>query len=125
MSQGNVNIGEAELEIMKAVWSAGGPVSAADIGKAVEGKGWKRTTIATFLARLTEKGALETERRGRSLYYTPLISAKEYKRAQASRFVKNVFDGSAQDLVASLFEEHAFSDKDIQELRETFFGREG
>ena len=48
----NINIGEAELEIMKVVWKAGEPIGSAAFGKAVEEKGWKRTTIATFLARL-------------------------------------------------------------------------
>ena len=55
----NVSIGDSELEIMKVVWGADEPIGSAAIGKAVEGKGWKRTTIATFLARLV---------RGRKLY---------------------------------------------------------
>jgi len=52
----NINIGEAELEIMKVVWKSDDPIGSTAIGKAVEEKGRKRTTIATFLARLVEKG---------------------------------------------------------------------
>lgn len=124
MSAKNINIGKAELEIMKVVWNADEPINSTEIGKIVEGKGWKRTTIATFLARLVDKGALASERRGKSLYYTPLISAREYKRKQAASFVKNVFDGSAQDLVASLFEEDVFTDEDIKELKAIFEEKE-
>lgn len=124
MSKNVINIGEAELEIMKVVWKANAPIGSAAIGEAVEEKGWKRTTIATFLARLVEKGALYAERRGKAWYYTPRLTAKEYKKSQVKHLITNLFDGSAQNLVASLFEEEAFSDKDIQELRAIFEEKE-
>lgn len=120
----NINIGEAELEIMKVVWKANEPIGSTAIGKAVEEKGWKRTTIATFLARLVEKGALSAERRGKAWYYTPILTANEYKKSQVKSLIKNLFDGSAQNLVASLFEEEAFSEKDIKELRAIFEDKE-
>ena len=124
MSEKNINIGEAELEIMKAVWKSAEPISSTEIGKIVEGKGWKRTTVATFLARLVEKGALAAEKRGKALYYTPLISAKKYKRMQVKSLVKNLFDGSTRELVASLFEGGDFSEGDIRELKAIFEDRE-
>ncbi len=121
----NINLGEAELEIMKVVWDAGAPIGSSEIGKAVEEKGWKRTTIATFLARLVEKGALSAERRGKAWYYTPVLTAKEYKKKQVKSLIINLFDGSAENLVAALFEEEQFSDKDIRELRAIFDDKEG
>ena len=121
----NINIGEAELEIMKGVWKADEPIGSAEIGKVVEEKGWKRTTIATFLARLVEKGALSAERRGKAWYYTPILTAKEYKKSQMKSLIKNLFDGSAENLVAALFEEEQFSEKDIRELKAIFEDKEG
>ncbi len=120
MSTKNINIGEAELEIMKVIWKADEPIGSAAIGKAVEEKGWKRTTIATFLVHLVDKGALAAERRGKAWYYTPLLTEKEYRKSQVKNLVKNVFEGSARDLVASLFEEKALSDSDIEELKAIF-----
>ncbi len=120
MSTKNINIGEAELEIMKVIWKADEPIGSAAIGKAVEEKGWKRTTIATFLVHLVDKGALAAERRGKAWYYTPLLTEKEYRKSQVKNLVKNVFGGSARDLVASLFEEKALSDSDIEELKSIF-----
>lgn len=116
----SINIGEAELEIMKVIWRAEEPIGSAAIGEAVKGKGWKRTTIATFLAHLTEKGAIGAERRGKAWYYTPILTEKEYRRTQVKKLVKNVFNGSARDLVASLFEEKALSDDDVEELKSIF-----
>lgn len=125
MSTENMNLGESELEIMKVIWKANEPIGSTAIGKAVESKGWKRTTIATFLARLVEKGALSAERRGKAWYYTPLITAKEYKKKQVKSLIKNLFDGSTQNLVASLFEEESFSEQDIKELKAIFENKEG
>ncbi len=117
-----ISIGKAELEIMKVLWKSKQPLSSAEIGKAVENHGWKRTTIATFLARLVDKGAISAEQQGKSLYYTPIITAKDYKKSQVKSLIKNVFDGSAQDLVASLFEEKTLTDEDIKELKSIFKG---
>ncbi len=116
----NINIGEAELEIMKVIWKADEPIGSAAIGKAVEEKGWKRTTIATFLVHLVDKGALNAEKRGKAWYYTPKLTEKEYKKMQIKNLVRNVFNGSARDVVASLFEEKALSDSDIEELKSIF-----
>lgn len=120
----NVSIGDSEFEIMKVVWGADEPIGSAAIGKAVEGKGWKRTTIATFLARLVEKGALAAEQRGKALYYTPLISEREYKKQRVSGIVKSLFDGSAKEMVAALFEDENFTDEDIEELKAVFDNKE-
>lgn len=120
MSTETITIAKAELEIMRVIWKAGEPICAADIGKIVEGKTWKRTTIATLLARLVEKGMLHTQRRGKALYYTARMSAREYKKAQALSLIQNVFGGSARDLIVSLAEENTLSEDDIRELKEIF-----
>ena len=109
----NINIGDAELEVLKVIWSETEPVSSAEINNRVESHGWKRTTIATFLSRLTEK-------RGKTMYYVPILTEREYKRSQLKNLIKNVFDGSAQNLVASLFQENELTDKDIEELKKIF-----
>ena len=79
MTSGNINIGEAELEIMKVLWKAGEPVNTQYINEAVEEKGWKRTTISTFLTRLVDKGAVSSEKMWKALllhtaYHTEGIS---------------------------------------------------
>ena len=56
MTSRNITVGEAELEIMKVIWAHDEPINTLQIGEAVEERGWKRTTISTFLTRLVEKG---------------------------------------------------------------------
>lgn len=119
-----ITIGEAELEVMKAIWKSKEAISTPQIEKEIAQHGWKRSTITTFLARLVNKGAISAEKRGKTMFYTPIITAKQYKRTQVNSLLKNVFDGSAQDLVVSLFEEKSFTENDIAELKAIFDSKE-
>lgn len=121
----NISIGEAELEIMKVIWKAKKAVTSGEIGEAVESKGWKKTTIATFLTRLVEKGALDAKKDGKVYYYTPLISQKEYRKSQTKNLIKNLYNGSVKDFALALFEDEKLSNDDIEELRAIFDNREG
>ena len=116
----NISIGDAELEIMKVIWKSKEPITSLDIGKEVEDKGWKKTTIATFLTRLVEKGALSADKQGKLYYYSPLISEKEYRKSQTKNLIKTLYNGSVREFAVSFFEEQKLSDKDIQELKAIF-----
>lgn len=120
MVPGNINIGDAELEIMKVLWNADEPVNTQYINEAVEKRGWKRTTISTFLTRLVQKEAVLSEKRGKSFYYSPLISQKEYRKSQTQNLIANLYNGSVKDFALSLFEEEKLSNEDINELRAIF-----
>ena len=120
----NISIGDAELEIMKVIWKEKEPITSLDIGKKVEEKGWKKTTIATFLVRLTEKGALSAEKKGKLYYYTPLITEKEYKKSQTKTLIKTLYNGSAKDFALAFFREQQLSPEDIEELRAIFDSKE-
>lgn len=121
----NISIGEAELEIMKVIWRSKKPITSVEIGKEVEDRGWKKTTIATFLARLAEKGAILGEKKGKLYYYTPLISKKEYRKLQTKNLICGLYNGSVRDFAVSFFEEQELSDDDIKELRAVFDDKEG
>ncbi len=121
----HISIGEAELEIMKVIWKAKEPITSLEIGRAVENKGWKKTTIATFLTRLVEKGALSAQKQGKLYYYSPMITEGEYKKSQTRNLIKTLYNGSLKDFAVALFEEESLSDQDIKELRAIFDDMEG
>ncbi len=120
MSINNIVISEAELEIMKVLWNSKEPVTSLDIGEAVEEHGWKKTTIATFLTRLTEKGAVSAEKKGKLYYYSPLVDAKEYRKSKTDSLIKNLYHGSVKELAAALFTDERLSREDIEQLRSIF-----
>ncbi|MBE6606040.1 MAG: BlaI/MecI/CopY family transcriptional regulator [Ruminococcaceae bacterium] len=120
MLQRNTNISEAELEVMKVIWNEQKPITSLDIVEAFEGKGWKKTTIATFLTRLVEKGALFAEKQGKLYYYTPLISQKDYRMSRTKNLISSLYGGSIKDFAVSLFEEQSISEEELKELKAFF-----
>ena len=64
----NITLGDSELEIMKILWKATNPITSVEIGEAVSYRSWKKTTISTFLTRLTEKGAISAKKQGHDLH---------------------------------------------------------
>jgi len=121
----DITIGESELEIMKVLWKAKEPITSVEISQAVAERGWKKTTIATFLTRLVEKGAVAANKQGKLYYYTPLLTAKAHRRAQTRHLIMSLYNGSVKDFAVSLFEEEKLSEGDIQELRALFEDKEG
>lgn len=113
-----LSVSPSELEIMDVVWKRPG-IGATEIADALEDrKDWNIRTIKTLLARLVEKGALETEQEGRRYLYRPLIAQKDYRKSAAGQFVDRVFGGRAAPLVAHLADARGLTDQDIEELED-------
>lgn len=123
MEKKTLHFGEGELIIMQVLWRAGEALTTAAINRAVEERGWKRTTVSTFLTRLVEKGAITAEKRGTQYVYTPAVAEETYRRARTGHLVDSLFGGSVTALAASLFEDTALSEADVQELRRIIEGR--
>lgn len=105
-------IPQAELKIMKFIWSKNDIVTSKDIIKAMELEcNWKVTTTLTILSRLVNKRFLASERISRLTHYTILITNKEYKIFATKRFLEEVHSSSLESLRESLI--------DIQKNRAT------
>ncbi|WP_328676818.1 BlaI/MecI/CopY family transcriptional regulator [Streptomyces sp. NBC_00322] len=63
--------GELESSVLAALWAAGKPQSAAEVRAALP-QPLARTTVATLLARLHEKGAVGRSPGGRGFVYFPV-----------------------------------------------------
>lgn len=114
----NEKISEAELEILKLLWSSREALSSAYINDALMNiMGWEKSTVRTLVRRLTEKGALIQEKRD-MYYYYPAITEKEYVSAQTKSFLEKMYKGNAKKLVASLFEQEYIRPGDLENIKE-------
>lgn len=112
-------LGDAELEIMLAVWGAGEPVSSTYVQSQLKGRrDWPLTAVLTSLNRLVAKGFLAVEKQGRSNYYRPLVSESDYKAAEGRGLINRLYGGSFTDMAAALYDSRAISREDLAELRE-------
>jgi predicted transcriptional regulator len=110
---------DAELEIMKAVWRNTPPVTSLQITKVLESeKKWKPQTILTMLARLIEKGYLESEKVGKTRKYTPIISEAMYLKSETGSFMQRYHENSLGSFVKTLYDGKELSEEDLQELKD-------
>ena len=114
------NISDAELDIIKILWSSEKPLSTQEICDEISERTWKYSTVATFLNRMVDKGAIAFEKQGKLHYYRPLLEETNYKAGRARQLVQTLYDGSVKNMVASLVEQQALSHEELTELRTMF-----
>lgn len=112
-------LGDAELEIMLAVWAAGEPVQSTYVQEELRGgRDWALPAVITALNRLVDKGYLACEKRGRGNLYRALIGEEEYKAAEGRGILDRLYGGSFTGMVASLCSGKAIGKDDLAELRQ-------
>jgi predicted transcriptional regulator len=109
---------DTQYEIMKVIWSQPTPISSAQVGAFLKPhKNWKPQTVLTLLKRLTDRGFLSSERRGKDRVYTPLVTQEEYLRQATGTLVNKLHENSISGLMSALFADKNPTDQDLEELR--------
>ena len=78
---------------------------------------WNLSALQTLLGRLVRRGFLQTEKRGKSRYYTPLVTEEDYLAEDSRRYFQKWTGGSLRDLVACLYVNHSVTKEDLEELK--------
>ncbi|MBB2147549.1 BlaI/MecI/CopY family transcriptional regulator [Pedobacter sp. LMG 31462] len=108
----NAQLTKAEEQIMQALWELEqGTVQ--DIRDRLEEAKPARTTVATVLTILENKGFVSHISQGRANIYKPLISKEGYSKSQLSGLLKNYFNNSFASMASFFARENNYS---IEEL---------
>lgn len=120
-----IKISDAEIEIMKVLWTASAPMSAYEIRQQLnKTKEWERTTVLTLIRRLLAKGGIIQEKRD-VYYYRAGISQEEYTLLETNNFLNRVYKGNAKSLVAALFQSDNLNMDDIEDMKQYFNATKG
>lgn len=108
---------DAELDVMQALWDCGIPAERSALEKKLRGTHpMAPTTLLTLLGRLSEKGWVSIEKRGRQSVYTPLVSRKDYLASESRSFMTKLCGGSVSELAAAL-SGGGLTKEELRELR--------
>lgn len=121
-------LSETEMEVMQIIWTFDHPITSSellDIFAQQKGKEWKGQTIATFLARLVEKGVLTSIKQGRANIYTPRMSPEEYRRQEAKSLLETLYEGSVNNFLTTLYDGKELTKDEMTELRRWFAEKAG
>lgn len=114
------SISAAELEVMKVLWQAGEPLSVQNVCDRLPKRKWAYKTVGTLLIRMEEKGAVASEKKGRTNFYSPLLDKEKYQKEQTKDFVSKLYNGSVKELAVSLFKTEDMTEEDILKIRKMF-----
>lgn len=119
-------LGDAELEIMLAVWAEQGPITSVQVREKLRGsRDWAMSTLMTSLARLVEKGFLQCDKSTGINQYTALIKEADYKSREGKSLLEKLYGNSMPNMVTNLYGSKLLDQSDIEELRSLLDELEG
>jgi BlaI family penicillinase repressor len=111
------SISDAEWQVMQVVWDKKQVTAAEVIAVLSNSTDWQHRTIRTLLARLVEKGILDTEADGNRYVYRPLVDRSTCVREESRSFLKKVFAGDSAELLVHFVRSADISPEQIEELK--------
>ena len=112
MKQEYPRLPDAELEVMKALWSLGDyPAHTGELAAKLD-KDWKAPTLLKPLSRLEERGFVAGSKEGRTNAYAPLVKEADYLASESRSFLERVHGGSLSSLMAALYPETKLTKED-------------
>ena len=110
----------SELVLMKIIWDHETDISMPELMSILKdeyGKDYARTTVVTFLMSMTNKGYVQTYRKGKNAYAHATKSRDEYRSFIAKRDLKMWFGGSAVNYLAALNQDEKMSKEEIRKAK--------
>lgn len=121
----NIQISEAELEVMKLLWKNEKMTSTEVVEELLKRSEWKDKTILTLINRLVKKGAINAKKEsGKAFWYSANIDEEEYKQEQSNSLINKLFNGSISLMMSNFVKSNNISNEDIEELKRILESRE-
>lgn len=118
MPQIPATLGQAELEILQIVQEQQ-PVTVGELAQRVaDDTGKARTTVATMVGRLLEKGYLARKKIDGKFHYTARVGKTELMAGLVKSFVETTLGGSVSPFVAYLAEQPNLTATEIERLQQ-------
>jgi BlaI family penicillinase repressor len=116
MAKKNYELTEAEWTIIQAVWE-NEPCAAPAVQEQLEKqKNWTYSTVKTLMDRMVTKGLLKTERIRNLILYRSAITKLQAQKGEVMRTIKRAFDGALTPMMQFMLDNHALSEKQLNEL---------
>lgn len=116
-SKKQVDISNAEWEVMRIVWTLGSAHSS-EIIRQLQAKGnWTESTIKTLLRRLVTKGYLHTDKDGRRFVYRATISESQMMVTETKEMMAHMCNMHKGQMLIDILKDVPLSRSDIQTMQ--------
>lgn len=108
---------QSERQLMQFLWQKPYTLMelVEEVGKTI---GWTKSTVATMVRRMEEKGILRHEEQGRRKIFYPAITQQEAAIQETDSLLQRVFQGSIGFLVSNMAQCNQLTKEDLDELYE-------
>lgn len=112
-----IKVTNSEWYVMSCLWDES-PLTLMQIVPLLEEMvGWSKSTCATMLRRMTQKGLIGFEEKGKTKYFYPLVKKEAVVVQETRDFLKRIYNGSVSLMMSSLIGGEGLTGKDIDELQ--------
>lgn len=80
--------------------------------------GWSKSTVATVVRRMEEKGIISHAEQGRAKVFSPALSREDVTTRETKNLLQRAYNGSVGLLVSAMAESNTLTKADIDELYE-------
>ncbi len=80
--------------------------------------GWSKSTCATMVRRMSEKGLIGFEEKGKTKCFFPIVKKEDVVVQETRDFLQRIYDGSIGMMMSALVRQQDLSKEDIHELQE-------
>ena len=123
-TQNELNISDAEWEVMRIVWTLKEAGSSQIINQLQEKNNWTESTIKTLLRRLCQKGYLKTEKDGRKFIYSATVGQTEMMYEETKALLDKMCDMHKGQLLIKLMKDMPISKSDLKTLNKEIIKKE-
>ena len=117
MKHNGFSLTNNEWLVMEQLWAR--PCTLMELVRALgQDPGWAKSTTATMVRRMEEKGLIRHEAGGKARVYHPALSRDETALAETRTLLDKAFDGSVGLLVNTLIQQNSLTQSDLDGLYE-------
>ena len=109
---------EAELRLMKVLWSRGESAVAELVGAVNDETPLAYTSVLTTIRILEKKGYVRHRQEGRAFLYMPCVAEYDAGRSEVRHVLQRFFGNSRERLLLSLLGDDEITPEELQRLKE-------
>ena len=107
----------SEWQVMQQLWKR--PHTLMELVAVLEKDiGWSKSTVATMVRRMEEKGIISYTEQGRTKVFSPTLSREDVAARETNSLLRRAYNGSIGMLVNAMAQRNDLTKADIDELYE-------
>jgi BlaI family penicillinase repressor len=111
----HLSVTNAEWPVMELLWQS--PKTLMElVGALNEQMGWSKSTVATMVRRMDDKGLITFHTEGRTKIFRPAVSREDVTIRETTSLLERAYNGSIGLLVNAMVQRNSLSQGDIDEL---------